>query len=155
MPQEDAQPYTLVEGIPVETDALRIAEKIHEISPTLRLQYLAENAKLGDPPFQVVETGRDGKDYVAFYAWKLDDRLIERIHAADTQRVDVLTGLEENNKKVRRWVEKHHKDANAEGFEMMHAALNSHKDTYIINDDFTGKRIKVSSHLPPEVTELD
>lgn len=145
------QGYTIVQGVAVENDALRIAEKITEYNPRLKLQYLAENAALGDPPFQIVETGLDGREHIVMYAWELDDRLLHRLYMADTFSRDVLKELDKHNDRVKKHVKDEIADARVDAHEKLHAAMNSHKDTYSIKDEYTGKKITVHSHLPPDV----
>jgi hypothetical protein len=91
----------MVEGVAVERDALRIAERIREYDPNLTLQYLEEAARLDEPPFRVIEHCKDGVDRVAFTAWQLDERLLARVYHGDSARHDIDRILTERNRKAK------------------------------------------------------
>ena len=132
----------------VESDALRIAERINEYDPNLRVQYLEEAASVGDPPFRVVETGRDGKDYTVFYAWQLDNRLLERVQAHDTMRNDVLGDLEKQNEIAKMNLKRRYRERSAHAEELVKFIVESPKDTLTVTDEVEGRKIQVSSTEP-------
>ena len=105
--------WLVVDGQIVERDALRIAEKINEYDENLVLMCLPNDstADFHDAPFVVCERQPNGSMVRVLEAWELDDRIIERIWAADTKRFDILAKLDkmENDKKetdARRYREK-------------------------------------------------
>lgn len=134
-----------VNGVWVEGDALRIAEKVQEFDSRLRVQYLEEAAKINEPPFRVVERCRDGVDRVVITAWKLDDRIIERLYAADTERHGdlILKKMDANNAKLRADAKQRYKESVQEAGAMAAAVLASAKDTYKLHRP-DGKLIKIT-----------
>lgn len=122
----------LDDGMLVESDVLRIAEKIQEYDPNLKLQYLERPESLGDPPFRVLEKCKDGKWRVAFTAWQLDDRLLERIMAADTRIQDLDAIITNKNIKAREDKNRRYQEQMDEAAEMVKAIASSPKDTYTI-----------------------
>jgi hypothetical protein len=81
----------------VERDALDIARKINEYDPNLRIQYLESEARIGEPPFRLVENCKDGVDRIVFTFWELDNRVLDRIYKADTHKQNILTNLDTAN----------------------------------------------------------
>lgn len=129
----------MVQGTPVERDALRVAEAIHEYDPNLRLQYVAESAAVGDAPFRVIERCRDGVERVAMYAWKLDGELLQRIQAADCAARDLDDVLTKKNRKAKDAQNQRYRELNEEANEIAHAVLRSDKSKYTVRDPLTGK----------------
>lgn len=120
-----------VDGAIVEYDALRIAERVNEYDPNLRVQVLDGPARSVDqPPFQVVETCKDGIERIAFTAWILDNRLLERIWLADTQKFRVNDLSMENNQNVREQESKRYREERQEAHAIAQSILRSPKDTY-------------------------
>lgn len=96
-----AQKLVMVEGTVVEADALHIAERVHEYDRNLTVQYLEQAAHLNEPPFRVIEHCRDGIDRVAFTAWALDERLLQRVYAGDNDKHDVDALITAANRKAK------------------------------------------------------
>lgn len=129
----------LVRGVPVERDALRVAEAINEYDENLRLQFVPESAALNDPPFRVVERCRDGVERVAMYAWKLDGELLERIMAADCAARDLDDYLTKKNRKAKDDLNRRYREMQEEANEISHAVLRSDKSKYTVRDPLTGE----------------
>lgn len=131
-----------VGGQLVERDALRIAEKISEYDPNLILQYLERPEHPSEPPFRVMERCRDGVLRVAFTAWTLDDRLMQRIYAADT----VITNPSENvlslNEQIREKARRRYQEAMAEAQDIVEHVIKSPKQSYTVKDPKTDKVTK-------------
>lgn len=125
-------PYVKVAGMDVERDALRIAEAVHAYDPNLRVQYLESEAKLGEPPFRILETGRDGLDRVAMTAWVLDDRLLDRVVAADTKLHDIQALLDASNAKAKAEKNYRYEEKMREAAEISRSILSSPKDVYTV-----------------------
>lgn len=139
------------EGVYVEQDALRIAEKINEYDPKLRLKYCAHPDSLVDAPYILVEQCPDGIERIVFQIWELDDRVIERLYAADTQKFDINALLDGTNAKARKDQERRYQDLKDETTEITASIIKTPKDTYKFNDPVTGKRMKIHQHRPVEV----
>lgn len=125
----------LEDGTLVERDALNIAEKIKDYDPNLSLQYLEQAESLDQPPFRVIEHCKDGIDRVVFSAWVLDDRIIERIYAADTQKFDIDKRITDTNAKAKVESKRRYEDKWKEAKEMVHSIIASPKDTYTVKID--------------------
>lgn len=85
----------------VERDVLNIIQKIYEYDPNLKVQFLNKAAELGDAPYRIIEKCKDEEWRVIFYAWQLDERVLDQLRMADTHTVSVLAALDANNDAVR------------------------------------------------------
>lgn len=121
-----------VEGVLVERDALHIAERIHEYDSNLTLQYLEQADNLREPPFRVVERCRDGLERVAFTAWRLDEDLLRRIWAADTQVQDIDALVTGKNITAKCNQQRRYEEKKAEQNEMVETILKSPKTRYSV-----------------------
>lgn len=133
------QQIVMVQGIPVERDALHVAEAINEYDPNLRLQFVPESAAFGDPPFRVLERCRDGVERVAMYAWKLDGEILERIMAADCASRDLDDIITKKNRKAKDEVNRRYRELQAEANEISAAVLRSDKSKYTVRDPLSGE----------------
>lgn len=149
---EGGERYHWVDGHYVEEDALRIAEKIHDYDPNLKVQFLDYAASIGDAPFRVVEICKDGVERTVCYAWRLDDSLIEKVYQADTRRLDVLANIAKKNAAKERDEQRRYMDLAEEQNKMANAILKSSKDTYTLP---VGDKhiLKVSSTEPAKVVD--
>lgn len=134
-----APEIVMVQGIPVERDALRVAEAIHEYDENLRLQFVPESASMGDPPFRVIERCRDGVERVAMYAWKLDGELLERIRAADCAARDLDDIITRKNREAKDRLNRRYRDAMDEANDIAKSALKSDKSKYTVRDPLDGQ----------------
>jgi hypothetical protein len=137
MPEEIQM--TVVGGVQVELDVLRIAEAIHEYDPNLRVQFLNEAAAVGDAPFRVIEHCRDGVDRVAFLAWELDGRLLERVMKADCAKRDLDAIMTKQNRAAKDEVNRRYREQMEEAHEIAHAVMRSRKSKYTVKDPNTGE----------------
>lgn len=90
----------IAEGAYIERDVLNVVAKIHDYDPNLEVKVLAEGGP-GDAPYRLVERCRDGIERIVFDIWELDDRVLERIYAADNARNNVLAGVDKKNEAAR------------------------------------------------------
>lgn len=135
MSREESSPYIRVKGQLVERDPLRIAEKINEYDPNLRVQALEGQAlKVGEPPFRLVEKGKDGFERVVFTFWQLDDRVLQRVYQADTQIIDVIAGLDIANLRAKQEQNYRFQQRKEEENEKVVAILQSPKSTYKVDN---------------------
>jgi hypothetical protein len=130
--------YTNVDGALVETDALRIAERVHEYDPNLSVKFLASAAQLvAEPPFVVVERCRDGVERPVFSVWKLDETVLQRLYAADNEKWNVLAQLDANNAKVKQREKRRYRDSMDEAKEIVKSVIKSPKSTYTVPESVT------------------
>lgn len=128
-----------VQGQLVERDALHIAEKIAEYDPNLYVQYLESTDRINDPPFRVMERCRDNVDRVAFTAWTLDDRLMQRIYAADTARTNPSENIFDVNERVRQEDRRRYRERMDDANDIAEHVLKSPKSRYTYKNPDTGK----------------
>ncbi len=143
----------MADGSLVEEDALRIAQKIAEYDDNLRLKYCAREADLTDAPYKLVEICKDGAERIVFDVWELDDRVIERLYAADTRHRDIEAILNKENAEAKRDENRRYQEKQDEALEIAQSVYKSSKDTYKMTDPHTGKKMKIHSHRPVEVEE--
>ena len=144
---QDRSPFVQVApGIVVERDVLGIVQEINEQFPNLRVQFLDPDKfpELTDAPYQIIEKCPDGVDRLVCQVWKLDHRLIDRLHKADTYRLtrkmDLEFQLEEHNAKVREEEKKKSKEKSDAITEMVADVIGSPKDTYKATNPVTGEK---------------
>lgn len=119
----------------VERDVLNIIEKIYYYDPNLKVQYLEHAANLGDAPWRIVERCRDGQWRTVFYIWDLDERVLDRLYAADTQRHNVLGRLDAHNKSIRQDQERRYEDKRLEHVDITKHVFASPKGRYSFTVD--------------------
>lgn len=125
--------FLVVDGQIVERDALHIAEKIQDYDPDLQLLCLDPDnlhAHVTDAPFVVVRRRDDGRYERVLEAWQLDDRIIERIWAADSARnnqLEQLIALENKKKKEK---EDADREVMMQNHELFRAALANPKSEF-------------------------
>lgn len=132
-----------VDGHWVERDALRIAEAVNDYDPNLRVKVLwDEFVSVDTPPFQIVETCKDGVERVAFTAWQLDERILERIYAADTRIHDVDALITKNNERAKKEQKQRYQEKREEAKDLISHIAASPKDTYTARIDGELKKFK-------------
>lgn len=141
------------EGVYVERDALRIAEKIQEYDENLRLKYCAEYSSISDAPYKLVEVCKDSVERVVFDIWELDDRVIEKLYAADNRVQNISDMLDVVNGKAKADENRRYKELQDEATEIAHSILKSPKEVYKLTDSVTGNKLKIHVHAPVEVVE--
>lgn len=103
-PEDWSRLVEIAPGVIVERDVMDVVDWVRDYSPDLDVVYLDPNRfdlHPSDPPYKVIEHCKDGQVRVVFSCWTLDNRVKERIIAADTERTDVLGNLDANNAKAR------------------------------------------------------
>src|SRR5688572_14036852 len=89
--------------VEVEDDVVRVVKEIERLYPELRVQYAADDGEFTSvAPFRVVERTPTG-DKEVLRVWELDDRLLQLLHDADTQKhgVAIIDKLDAQNAKVK------------------------------------------------------
>lgn len=144
----------LDESTIVEHDVLNIIQKIMEYDHNLKVQYLEKAAQLGDAPWRVIERCKDGEWRVLFYAWQMDERVLDRIRLADCHAVDILGAVDANNRSLRELEGRRFQERMAEAKDIaLHVVKSVKKHTYTVKTE--GKEIKFRGEFPAEVRELD
>lgn len=140
-PNDRGHLVRLDDGNFVERDVLNIVEKIAAYDPNLKVQYLDQAANLGDAPWRIVERCRDGQWRTVFYVWQLDERVLERLYAADTQRHNVLVRLDAHNESLKKDQARRYEDKRLEQVDITKHVLQSPKGRYSFNYD--GKWVQI------------
>lgn len=120
------------QGVRVEADVYNIARRIEEYDPNLHVQFLTDVQRIDEPPFRIVERCKDGIDRPLFGVWILDETVLQRIFAADTQKFDVLKRLDENNAKAKQVEKQRYRDSMEHASEIVQAVIKSPKDTFTV-----------------------
>ena len=148
-------------GVYVESDVLSVVRRVREYDSNLRVQYLNDaNCGVNEPPYRVVEVCSDGVVRPLFSIWTLDERVLQRIYAADTRKWDVLGRLDRTNDKVRASDNRRYRDRLEEAHEITSTVLRSPKDTFsvpanVLDPDAPSKQKVVFRATPGEHGSTD
>jgi hypothetical protein len=135
----------VVDGQIVERDALRIAEAIKDYDESLD----PDLADVNEAPFIVCERRKtDGALIRVMEAWELDERILERIYAADTQRSDVLLGLEKKEVQMRRDQQSRYQEKRDANKDLVESIVKNMKSKYTFEKD--GKKVTLYDDRPAE-----
>ena len=118
----------------IERDVLNVIEKIYDYDPNLKVQYLEKAAAAGDAPYRIIERCSDGEWRVIFYAWTLDERILERIRLADCHAVDILSSVDSHNASLRQREGRRFKERMGEAADITTHILKSSKGRYTFKD---------------------
>ena len=125
----------------VERDVLNIVQQIQDYDPNLKVQFLTETASIGNTPYRILEFCKDHQWRVCFYAWKLDQTVLDRIWLADTNRHRVLSRLDANNAAVRRETLRRYQEKAGEAKDITQHIIASPKGRYSV--DLGDKVLKI------------
>lgn len=144
----------LADGFLVEHDVLNVVEKIRNYDPNLRVKYVDPmRAEFGDAPYRITELCPDGMERLVMEVWELDDRVVERIVAADNSRNNVLVSLDDTNLIASKIQERRYEEIRLEDQDLIHSYLKSPKGKYSFNrrdgalvtiDDQEGRKHRVT-----------
>ena len=124
------------QGVLVERDVLSIVQRVHEYDPNLKVQYLNDaNCGVGEAPWRIVEVCTDGIERPLFSVWTLDERVLQRIYAADQQKWDVLGRLDRSNARAKSSEKNRYRERMEEAREITTTVLRSPKDTFSVPAD--------------------
>lgn len=122
-------------GTFVERDVFAVAQKVAEYDSNLRVQFLNDAARdVGEPPYRIVELCKDGIERPLFSVWILDNTVLQRIFAADTQKWDILTRVDSTNARAKRAEKWRYREEMDAAKEIVATVVASPKDTYSIPD---------------------
>ena len=131
----------LAQGVAVEEDVYRIAQQIREYDPNLRIKYLAQHGQIEDAPYALFELCPDGQERLVFHIWELDQRVLERIEAADNQKRNVLVDLEGKNLLAKRNQQRRYEERRLEALDIVQHIVGSPKGRYTWKSD-EGRKIQ-------------
>jgi hypothetical protein len=140
-PRVEQKLVQISEGVFVEGDVLRVVEKIQLYDENLSVQWLDDrhpDFTIGDPPYRIVESCPDGLLRPVMTCWELDERVLERLKAADHQQSDVLAALDNVNTRAKDLEKRRYRDDTSALSEMVRSILASPKDTYKAKNPLTG-----------------
>lgn len=133
--------FEMADGTLVEEDVLGIVERIQSYDPNLTVQYLdPDKSDFASAPYRVMEKCPDGNLRMVFECWELDERVLERLFRADTQKASVLEGIDNTNHLARKRIRQRYRDEQEALSDMVDGILNSHKDTYTATNPVTGQK---------------
>jgi len=131
----------------VEHDVLNVIQQIMDYDSALKVQYLERAGKMGDAPWRVVERCKDNEYRVLFYAWQMDERVLERIRLSDCHAVDVLSSLDSHNASLRQREGRRFQERMGEAADITQHILKSPKGTYSFKDG--DKKVTVDDDPKP------
>jgi hypothetical protein len=121
----------LADGSYVEEDVLNIVEKIRAYDSNLSVKYCdPARADPSDPPYKVVELCPDGMERVVFGVWELNEKILERLYAADNSRTNVLVDIHGNNLIAKAQQERRYNEVCLEDQDVVSHLLKSPKGRY-------------------------
>jgi hypothetical protein len=146
-------PFVVIDGMLVERDALNIAERVSEYDPRLAIMCAdPEKSGLNDAPFLLIWENNQGVWERVFEFWELDERVLERVWAADQQKFDGLARLESMEDQIRKQRESRYREVREENKEKMLAAVVNKSSSFSIHND-EGDLIKIHENAPREINK--
>lgn len=130
MTTDDGSLVQLDDGSLIQDDVLRIVERVSEYDPNLKIQYLPWAGGVDQAPYRLVEKGKDGEWRKVFDIWELDQRVLDRIYAADSHKLDLLKLIDEHNAKAKADKEKAREEEAERDKDIVASIVRSPKDTY-------------------------
>lgn len=130
----DDNMVNLDEATVVQQDVLNVIQKIYEYDSNLKVQYLERAAAAGDAPWRLIERCNDGEWRVIFYVWELDERVLERLRAADCHMVDVLSSVDTHNANLRQREGRRFQERMGEARDLTAHIIKSPKGRYTFKD---------------------
>ena len=147
---DDGKNYIDMGGVWVESDALRIAQAVKDYDDNLEVICLDPDdprVKITSAPFMVIQRMPNGTYQKVLEAWELDNRVLERIWAADQQKNDQLNTLEKWEKAIKDGQEKRYREQLDEANELSLDILASKASGYSFKNKSDDK-IKLHENSP-------
>lgn len=120
----------IADGMYVERDVLGVVSMIAEYDPNLKVKVLAgDGGDVAQPPYRLVEVCRDGLERIVFDIWELDQRVLERIKAADNARSNVLARVEKQNESAHDLLNRRYREQMDEAHDIVKTFLKSRDKT--------------------------
>lgn len=144
-----------VDGMLVDADCLRIAEAVKAYDENLEILCTVNAADISDAPYVLAELCRDGQYRKIMDVWELDDRVLEAVEAADSQRHDLIAVINGRNERVKKDRERRYKDLSQETHEIAVSVLRTQKSRYTAPDPRTGESITFYDDRPAVRNEAE
>lgn len=150
----DGKKHHVIDGVLVEDDALKIAQAIKDYDPKLNLVCLDPSdpdVKFTSAPFMVIQEMPNGTYEKVLEAWELDQRILQRVWAADHTKTNQLAALEAMEARFQKEAENARKEAVGDKTQMAIAALKNPKSSFTYRKKETGDLITVNDHGPKTI----
>jgi hypothetical protein len=147
---DDGKNYIDMGNCLVEADALRVAQAIHDYDENLEVICLDPDlpgVKVTSAPFMVVQRMPNGTYQKVLEAWELDDRMIERVYAADQHHTNTFQTLEQMEKAAREGAEKRYRESMDEANELALGVIASRYSSYSFKNK-EGDKVKIHEEGP-------
>lgn len=125
----------LSDGSVMEEDLYGIVERVRNYDPSLRIKYLACNGVVSDAPYAIFELCPDGIERKVFDIWELDERVMERLYAADNRKHNILANIDANNNKVRAEQQRNFYERQLADADLIETMLKSNKGRWTFKND--------------------
>lgn len=134
----------MASGVLVEEDVLNVIKKLQEYDPNIRVKYLNPEARqeVSDAPYAIFELCPDGLERLIFSTWELDDRVLQRLYAADNVKNNILQNITDNNAAIKEAQTQRYREKSLEVVDVMKHAFMSPKGQYSFEID--GKKIEIT-----------
>jgi hypothetical protein len=147
---DDGKNYLDMGGVWVQDDALRVAQAVKQYDDNLEVICLDPDdprVKITSAPFMVIQRMPNGTYQKVLEAWELDDRVLQRIWAADQQKNNQLDTLEKWEKAIKDGQEKRYREQLDEANELSLDVLASRASSYSFKNKSDDK-IKLHENNP-------
>lgn len=142
--------YVVVEGQVVEKDALRVAEALKQYDPNLEVICRdPSQSEVNEAPFIICEYV-GGVFKRIFETWTLDDRVLDRIKMADSQKFDILTDLIKSNEVNYQRRQQRFRDILDEKKDLVSHVAAMKRNKYSFKDQQTGEKVTMFQDRPAE-----
>lgn len=138
-----------IDGMIVELDALRVAEAIKMYDPNLEVLCLdpSRASDISEAPFVIAELCKDGILRPVFSCWALDNTVLERIKAADGDKISLTTSIEDARKILNNERQRRYEEWRAEAKDIT-AHIAGMKSNYTVRDSRTGELLTFYDDRP-------
>lgn len=154
--EEKERLVQIATGVFVERDVLGIVQRILEYDPNLRVKYVnPEEASISDAPYMITELCPDGLERVVLRVNQLDERVMERLYAADNVKNNVLVSVDGHNNLIELENQRRFREEKDEANDIVSHYLSSRKGRWSFRDPKTNKHITLDDQegIPANVSE--
>jgi hypothetical protein len=147
---DDGKNYLDMGGVWVQDDALKVAQAVHDYDENLQVICLDPDrpgVTITSAPFMVIQRMSNGTYQKVLEAWELDDRVLQRIWAADQQKNNQLDTLEKWEKAIKDGQDKRYREALDQANELSIDILASKASAYSFKNK-EGDKIKLREDTP-------
>lgn len=139
-----------VDGMLVESDALRVAEALKAYDPNLEVICVdPDKAEVNEAPFLICEYV-NGAFRRIFETWVLDNRVLDRIKLSDTQSNNILLNIDKTNEVNYQRKQQRFKDILNDKNDLVLHIVKDKKSRYSYKDEATGEKVTMFDDRPAE-----